>query len=39
MSAWDDMLVAKNWPGCHNVPYCAGMNVTPLATTCFAVSN
>lgn len=39
MSALDDMTVAKNFPGIHNVPYCAGMNVTPLATTCFSVAN
>lgn len=39
MSAWDEMTVAKNFPGCHNTPYCAGMNVTALPTTTFSVSN
>lgn len=39
MSAWDEMVVAKNMPGLHNVPYVAGMNVTPLPTTIFSVSN
>lgn len=39
MSAWDEMTVAKNMPGIHNVPYVAGMNVTSLPTTTFSISN
>jgi hypothetical protein len=38
MSAWDEMLVAKTFPGRYNVPYVAGMNVTSLPTNTFAVS-
>lgn len=38
MTAWDEMQVAKNFPGLHNVPYVAGMNVTNLPTTTFSVS-
>ena len=39
LTAWDEMTIAKNIPGCHNVNYVAGMNVTNLPTTTFAVSN
>jgi len=38
-TAWDEMLVAKWYPGKFNVPYVAGMNVTGLPTTTFSVSN
>jgi len=38
LSAWDEMLVAKTFPGLYNVPYVAGMNVTALPTNTFAVS-
>lgn len=39
MTAWDEMLVSKYYPGQFNVPYVAGMNVTNLPTTTFSVSN
>lgn len=39
LTAWDEMTVAKNIPGYHNVSYVAGMNVTNLPTTTFAVAN
>lgn len=39
LSAWDQMIVAKNFPGQFNPPYVAGMNVTSLPTNSFSVSN
>lgn len=39
VSAWDEMMVCKYYPGQFNAQYVAGMNVTNLPTTTFSVSN
>jgi len=39
LSAWDKMQICKNMPGQFNSSYVAGMNVTTLATSTFAVAN
>jgi len=39
MTAWDEMTIAKNFPGIAPAPYVAGMNVLGLPNMNFTVSN